>query len=142
VAASNWIACKALMKKVPRATAGPNPTRREEGEASAAASPADEPCSSPAPRRLFSVSNHHVSDAGHPPTVEGDAPNTYHGYFENRYGEQSLFVYERESGRCSLWCGDAGWGEPHPVIDGRVPGLVLAPEELAWLRACWTAVTR
>jgi hypothetical protein len=27
----------------------------------------------------------------------------------------------------------------HPVRDGRVDGLILAPEETAWLQACWSA---
>ena len=29
-----------------------------------------------------------------------------------------------------------GWQTPHAVVHGVVPGLVLAPTELLWLRAC------
>ena len=74
-----------------------------------------------------------------PPTVEGDAPNTYHGYFENRYGEQWIFTFDRATREASLHGGDAGWARAHPVRDGRVDGLILAPEETAWLQACWSA---
>jgi hypothetical protein len=42
---------------------------------------------------LFSVSNHHTEQWGKPPAIDGDDPNVYHGCFENRYGEQFLFIY-------------------------------------------------
>ena len=35
--------------------------------------------------------------------------------------------------------GSAGWATAHPVRDEQVDGLILAPEEIAWLQACWTA---
>ncbi|MEW5958119.1 MAG: hypothetical protein AB1801_10370 [Chloroflexota bacterium] len=40
------------------------------------------------------------------------------------FGEQSIFVYNRETRQAVLWCGDAGW-QPYPVVDGRVPALKL-----------------
>ncbi len=89
---------------------------------------------------LFSVSNHHGPDTGQPPTLNGDAPNLYHSYFENRFGEQSMFVYNRDTRQAVLWCGDAGW-QPYPVVNGRVEELRFNDEELTWLRACWQAIS-
>jgi hypothetical protein len=90
-------------------------------------------------RPLFTVANHHFPGTGQPPKVDGDEPNTYHGYFENRYGEQSLFIYRAATGEAVLYCGDADW-KAYPVINGEPQGLVLAPEEKIWLRACVQAI--
>jgi len=89
---------------------------------------------------LFVVSNHHAERAGRPPAIDGDRPGAYHGYFENRYGEQFVFIYQRDSGEGTLWGGDVGW-EPHSVVDGKVESLVLSSEERSWLQACWDAAT-
>lgn len=89
-----------------------------------------------------------------------------HGYFENAHGEQLIFVYDHATQRGTLWCGDAGWEQPYPVVDGRVQPaqpdapdgrisstaastirsaesltLVLSEAEQTWLRACWAAAT-
>ena len=87
---------------------------------------------------LFRVSNQHGPDAVQPPSIDGDDPATLCSTFQNRYGEQSLFVAREGAGQAELWCGDAGWG-PYAVVDGRAEGLILASEELVWLRACWLA---
>jgi hypothetical protein len=89
---------------------------------------------------LFVVSNHHGGEAGAPPTFSGDTPEVYHSYFENAYGEQSVFVYEWDTARATLWCGDAGW-QSYRVIDGRVEGVLQSAAEQLWLQACWLAVT-
>src|SRR5437773_378222 len=68
-----------------------------------------------------------------------EAADLYIGYFENRYGEQWVFTFDRATGEASLRGGDAGWARAHPVRDGRVDGLIMAPEETAWLQACWSA---
>ncbi len=90
---------------------------------------------------LFTVSNHHVPGCGQPPVLDGDAPGMYHSYFENRHGEQAIFVYNRDTKEAVLWCGDAGWQQPYPVVNGRVEGLIFGDDELTWLRACWQAST-
>ena len=82
------------MKKANRGRAAPNRAGRNV-HIPAAKIQAGEVCSPPGVERLYSVSNHHRQDAGHSPTIDGDAPERYHGYFENRHGEQSLFVYDR-----------------------------------------------
>ena len=89
-------------------------------------------------RPLFTVSNHHLPGAGPPPSVDGDEPNCYHGYFENRYGEQSVFVYKKDTNEALVYCGDADW-TAHPVINGQVQGLLLSKDEQVWLRACLQA---
>jgi hypothetical protein len=98
---------------------------------------------------IFRVSNHHTPSCGRPPTVDGDEPSAYHGYFENSDGEQFIFVYDRATKQGTLWCGDAGWEHPYPVTEGPAPigypdsldGLILSEPEQAWLRACWAAAT-
>jgi hypothetical protein len=89
---------------------------------------------------LFSVSNHHTAHCGEPPVVNGDDPGVYHGYFENCHGEQFVFVCHRNTAEGTLWAGDAGWQQPHAVVEGKVD-LILSPEEELWLQACWQAAT-
>ena len=91
-------------------------------------------------RPLFVVSNHHTGSCGRPQTINGDEPNTYHGYFENTHGEQFIFVFNTESKKAELCCGDAGWEQPYPVVDGSAEGLILSSEEQMWLASCWRVV--
>ena len=91
---------------------------------------------------LFTVSNHHTGRCGRPPAIKGDRANCYHGYFENTFGEQFLFVYDRDTGKADLWCGDAEWEKPFAVMNGLPEGLILSPEEQTWLQACWRAAGR
>ena len=75
--------------------------------------------------------------SGTPPTIER-GKGDYVGYFENEYGEQAVFHYSASSRRAILHHCDLGW-EPHEVIDGRVPDIILNDPERAWLTACWVA---
>jgi len=88
---------------------------------------------------LLRIRNHHSPACGDPPTVNGDDPAVYLGYFENPHGEQWIFTYHRGTGKAELRGGDVGWDSAHEVRDGSVPGLVLGKEESAWLQACWRA---
>lgn len=88
---------------------------------------------------LFSVSNHHSASVGQPPVVDGDTPNRYHGYFENKHGDQFVFVYDFNTGEATLRGGDMDWGQSYRVVDGEVADTVLSEQERAWLRACWEA---
>ncbi len=65
---------------------------------------------------------------------------SHHGYFENRQGEQAVFVFDFETGTARLALGDAGWELWHPVVDGKPEGVIVSAEEAAWLKACWLAV--
>ncbi len=72
--------------------------------------------STPVALPLFTVSNHHGPDAGDPPTLNGDDPNVYHSYFENCYGEHSLFVYDRTTQQAIRWCGLSITHKSHPLV--------------------------
>jgi hypothetical protein len=88
---------------------------------------------------MLTIHNRHAAACGIPPAVSTEAADLYIGYFENRHGEQWIFTCDRATGEASLRGGDAGWATAHPVRDGRVDGLNLAPEETAWLQACCSA---
>jgi hypothetical protein len=90
---------------------------------------------------LFSVRNHHSAECGIPPRVDDRGAGRYVGYFENQYGEQAVFVYDRDSNQAVLYLGDAGWETPHSVVDSAAPDLVLSEAERLWVRACWQAAT-
>lgn len=90
---------------------------------------------------LFQVRNHHSATSGTPPHIDDRRPSQYLGYFENPYGEQAVFVYDRDANQAVLYLGDAGWETPHAVVDGAVPNLVLSATELLRIRACWQAAT-
>ena len=79
---------------------------------------------------------------GQPPAVDGDEPGKYYGYFANQYGEQAVFVYDYRTHEASVWMGDTDWGDAHPVVDGRVEGIILNEPEAAWIRACWLAISK
>ena len=88
---------------------------------------------------MLTIHNHHAAASGIPPAFTNEAADLYIGYFENRHGEQWIFSFNRATREARLRGGDVGWASPHPVRDGRVDGLILAPEEAAWLQACWNA---
>ncbi len=88
---------------------------------------------------LLKIQNRHSPECGDPPIVSGDDPDVYVGYFENSYGEQWIFTYDRKTGRAELRGGDVGWNDRFEVQDGTVPDLKLSREESMWLKACWIA---
>jgi hypothetical protein len=90
---------------------------------------------------VFDVRNHHSAECGVPPHIDNRSPSQYLGYFENQYGEQAVFVYDRDSRQAIVYMGDAGWEAAHAVVDGAVPDLVLSETERLWVRACWQAAT-
>ena len=89
---------------------------------------------------MLTIHNCHSAACGIPPTVSTEAAADLHiGYFENRYGEQWIFTFDRATRETSRGGRDTGWASAHPVRDGRVDGLILAPEEAAWLQSCCRA---
>jgi hypothetical protein len=87
---------------------------------------------------LLRVSNRHVTAA---PEIE-ERPGRYLGYFENKFGEQLVFVQEDGELDAMVFHGDVDW-EPRRVRDASglpdVGDLVLNEEERAFLNACWIA---
>jgi hypothetical protein len=72
--------------------------------------------------------------------LSNEAGDRYYGYFQNRFGEQWVFVYDLESKTGELRGGDIGWSTAVVVHDGQVD-IVLGQAERAWLQACWKAAT-
>ena len=89
---------------------------------------------------LLTIRNNHALGSGDPP-IASNSDDAYIGYFENIYGEQWIFTYDRQTKSASLHGGDVGWNTRMKVLDGSVPGLVLQNDEAAWLRTCWNAVS-
>ena len=89
---------------------------------------------------LLSIRNHHNVSCGDPPIIAND-PGTYVGYFENPFGEQWIFTYNRPTKMAELRSGDTGWNRCFKVHDGIVVDLILSKAELVWLMACWSAAT-
>lgn len=90
---------------------------------------------------LLTIRNHHVVECGDAPIITGSIDNQYTGYFENPFGEQWIFTFDRKSGKGVLRGGDVGWDSKFEVVGGRVVGLIVGKEEGAWLHACWSAAT-
>ena len=88
---------------------------------------------------LLRVQNRHTGSCNDPPIVSNDDPDVYIGYFENPFGEQWIFSFDRKSGKALIRGGDAGWNTTFPVQDGEAVGLNLGAAELLWLQACWKA---
>ena len=88
---------------------------------------------------ILTIYRHDTTGSGTPPALNNEAADIYIGYFENRYGEQWIFTFNRVTREAMLRGGDIDWGIAHPVHDGQVDGLTLGREEVAWLTACWSA---
>ncbi len=88
---------------------------------------------------LLRIRNHHTLECGDPPIVNSDDPNIYIGYFENPFGEQWIFTYDRETAAAELRGGDIGWNTTIPVWDGVAEGLNLGNAERQWLDSCCAA---
>jgi hypothetical protein len=62
---------------------------------------------------VFVAQNTHDPICGRPPRLRNTAdPGLYHGYFENRYGEQFVFTFDRATGTGTVSGGDLGWADP------------------------------
>ena len=91
--------------------------------------------------KLLTISNQHSKHSGEPPRFTNEDPNVYIGYFANRYGEQWVFVYDRNKGAGTLCGGDVGWDKPLTVENGTVDVMLNNSEKL-WLAACWQEARR
>ena len=83
-------------------------------------------------QELMRLSNHHASLA---PVIE-ERPGRYLGYFENKFGEQLVFVHDDGESDAVVLLGDLGW-EPCRVSDtGGLPDagdVILNDEERAFV---------
>jgi hypothetical protein len=88
---------------------------------------------------ILTIYNEHSEQCGKPPSFSNEAPGVYIGYFENFFGEQWIFTFDRETRVATMRGGDVDWEKEYVVRDGRVAGLIFGKEELVWLAACWKA---
>jgi hypothetical protein len=59
---------------------------------------------------VFAAHNNHDPRCGWPPRLRNtDDPGFYHGYFENRFGEQFVFTFDWATRAGTVWGGDLGW---------------------------------
>jgi hypothetical protein len=72
--------------------------------------------------------------------VSNEDSDKYVSYFENRYGEQWVFVYDRQTKKGELRGGDVKWDTVLPVHEGQ-DQMTLNDDEATWLRTCWKAAT-
>ena len=62
---------------------------------------------------VFVAHNNHDERCGPPPRLRNtDNPGLYYGYFENRYGEQFVLTFDRETKTGTVSGGDLGWDDP------------------------------
>ena len=65
------------------------------------------------PPSFSKAHNNHDPRCGRPPQVRNtDEPELYYGYFENYYGEQFVFTFDRATGTGTVSGGDLQWDEP------------------------------
>jgi hypothetical protein len=71
-----------------------------------------------------------------------ERPGRYLGFFENKFGEHLVFVYDDGEPDATVFLGDVEW-EPRLVSDaGGLPDagdVILSDEERAFVAACWIA---
>ena len=79
------------------------------------------------------------AELGLPPQFRPDH-NLYYGYFENRYGQQLIFLFDYTADRGYLRGGNMGWDQVYVLPgDGSLPPDKLPPlgePENLWLTAC------
>src|SRR3954468_4540134 len=84
------------------------------------------------PGLVFAAHNHHDPRCGWPPRVRNtDNPGLYYGYFENRYGEQFVFTFDRATGTGTVSGGDLGWGDPKVFTRGLLDEALRSTQDLA-----------
>jgi hypothetical protein len=81
---------------------------------------------------VFAVQNNHDPRCGSPPRVRNTAdPGLYYGYFENRYGEQFVFTFDRATGAGTVRGGDLGWDDRKSFTLGLLDEALRETQELA-----------
>ena len=81
---------------------------------------------------VFTAHNTHHERCGAPPRLRNtDNPGLYYGYFENRYGEQVVFTFDRATGTGTVSGGDLGWGDPKVFTRGLLDEALRSTQDLA-----------
>jgi hypothetical protein len=84
------------------------------------------------PGLVIVAHNSHDQSCGAPPHLRNTG-NTglYHGYFENRYGEQFVFTFDRATGTGTVSGGDLGWGDPRTFTRGLLAEALRSTQDRA-----------
>jgi hypothetical protein len=83
-------------------------------------------------RLVFAADNTHHERCGAPPRLRNsDNPGLYYGYFENRYGEQYVFTFDRGTGTGMVSGGDLDWGDPKAFTLGLLDEALRSTRDLA-----------
>ncbi len=81
---------------------------------------------------VFAARNNNDPRCGPPPRLRNtDKPGLYYGYFENRYGEQFVFTFERATQTGMVLSGDLGWGDPRSFTLGLLDEVFRSTRDLA-----------
>jgi hypothetical protein len=81
---------------------------------------------------VFAARNNHDPRCGRPPGLRNTAdPGLYHGYFENRHGEQFVFTFDRATGAGTVSGGDLGWDNPKSFTLGLLGEALRETRRLA-----------
>ena len=81
---------------------------------------------------VFAAHNNHDERCGPPPHLRNtDNLGLYYGYFENRYGEQFVFTFDRGTGTGMVSGGDPGWGDPQTYTLGLLGEALRSARDLA-----------
>jgi hypothetical protein len=76
--------------------------------------------------------NNHDPRCGPPPRLRNtDNPGLYHGYFENRYGEQFVFTFDRATETGTVSGGDLGWDDPKAFTLGLLDEALRSTQNIA-----------
>jgi hypothetical protein len=86
---------------------------------------------------VFAAHNIHDPSCGRPPRLRNiDNPGLYYGYFENRYGEQFLFTFDRATKTGTVSGGDLGWNDPKAFTLGLLDDALRSTQNIA-ARIVW-----
>jgi hypothetical protein len=84
------------------------------------------------PGLVFAAHNHRDPQCGPPPRLRNtDNLGLYCGYFENRYGEQFVFTFDRATLTGTVSGGDLGWGDPKAFTLGLLDEALRSTQDLA-----------
>jgi hypothetical protein len=81
---------------------------------------------------VFFAHNNHDERCGPPPRLRNtDNPGLYYGYFENRYGEQFVFTFDRVTKAGTVSGGDLSWNDPKSFTLGLLDEALRSTKNIA-----------
>ena len=81
---------------------------------------------------VFAADNTHHERSGAPPRLcNTDNPRLYNGYFENRYGEQFVFTFDRATRTGTVSGGDLGWDDPKAFTRALLTEALRSTQDIA-----------